>query len=286
MDSSVLVELVSTLTVDGVTLHGGLHVPLGAPAGAIDAVLCVHGVGSSFYQPFFVPYAEALTARGIAVLRSNNRGHDIINRGDGQGRFLGAALEEIADARLDVAAWLGVLAERGYRRIVVFGHSLGAVKTALVLAHEADPRVVGAVLASPPRFNTDAMRNSARGDEFAAALGRAQTLVCDGRGDELIHATFPTASFFAARTFVSKYGRGDENDVYALAPRIDVRVLAFTGERELAEPSFADHVTGFETVRARKADLEHVVVPDGDHFYRGQSAFVSERLLRWLGAFS
>jgi pimeloyl-ACP methyl ester carboxylesterase len=278
------VELVEVRTEDGVPLDGAL-VPAAAgvaPIGGFDAALTVHGVGGAFYEPFFKNFAAALAASGIAVVRANNRGHNIVNKGDRKGRYAGAALEDITESRLDIRAWLAWLEERGHRNVLLFGHSLGAVKTALYLAHESDARVRAGILASPPRFNTDLMRSGPRGPEFVAALTAAQALVDAGRGDEFVQVTFPTPSYFGARSFIAKYGAGDRHDVFALVKSIRVPVLALTGERELADVSFADHPTGFSTAASGKADLTYVVVPDGDHYYTNQQAFVTERLLAWI----
>jgi pimeloyl-ACP methyl ester carboxylesterase len=279
-----LVELVDVRTEDGVPLDGAfVPAPEGAaPAGGFGAALTVHGVGGAFYEPFFRNFAAALAAHGIPALRANNRGHDIVNKGNRRGKFAGAALEDITEARLDIRAWLDFLERRGYGNVLLFGHSLGAVKAALYLANETDARIRAAILASPPRFNTELMRASARGAEFGTTLAAAQALVDAGQGDEFLRATYPTPSYFGARAFVAKYGAGDRHDVIALVPAIRVPVLAFTGERELRDVSFADHPDGFAAAAASKPDLTHLVVPDGDHYYTEQQAFVTERLLQWV----
>ena len=68
--------------------------------------------------------------------------------------------------------------------------------------------VAGCVLASPPRFNTDAMLASARGAEFAATLAKAHVLIDAGRPGEFVHTTFPLRSFAGAQAYVAKYGAG------------------------------------------------------------------------------
>jgi pimeloyl-ACP methyl ester carboxylesterase len=279
-----LVELVEVQADDGVPLDGAF-IPAAAgsvPLGGFDAAFTVHGVGGAFYEPFFRNFGNALAANGIPTVRANNRGHNIVNKGDRKGHFMGAALEDITQSRLDIRAWLAFLEERGYRNVLLFGHSLGAVKTALYLANENDARVRAGILASPPRFNTELMLAGARGAEFGASLAAAQALVDAGRGEEFVNVKFPTPSYFGAHAFVAKYGAGDRHDVIALVKKIRVPVLALTGERELKDVSFADHPDGFSMAASGKTDLEYVVVPDGDHYYTEQQAFVTERLLQWV----
>jgi pimeloyl-ACP methyl ester carboxylesterase len=278
-------ELVGVRTADKIPLSGLLargeatDVPP-----AFDAALLMHGAAGSFDEELLRDVGAALNGRGIATLRANNRGHDVVNRGDGRGRLLGTAFERIDDCVPDWSAWLDLLARRGYRRLLLFGHSLGAVKSVFFLATEPDARVRGCVLASPPRFNTERMLACERGDAFAASLAEAQALVAAGRPDDLLRTTFPLPSLAGARAYIAKYAAGARYDVFANLPAVACPVFALTGDREFAEPLFRDHPGDYADVRARKPDVEHVVVPNGDHVYRHARAFALERLTAWIDA--
>lgn len=274
-------ELIDVRTSDGVPLSGLLAAGT-ASAPRFDAALLMHGAAGSFDESLLGDVSAALSARGMATLRANNRGHDVINRGDGRGRLLGTAFERVDDCVLDWRAWLDRLEQLGCRKILLFGHSLGAVKCAFYLATEGDARVAGCVLASPPRFNTERMLACERGDELAATLTAAQALVAAGRPDDLVRTTFPLPSLSGARAYIAKYAAGTRYDVFANLPQVACPVFALTGDGEFAEPLFRDHPGDYADVRARKPDVEHVVVPNGDHTYRRARAFAIERLLAWI----
>ncbi len=277
------VELVEIRTSDDVFHSGALAVP-GAAAGAprFDAALMMHGAAAAFFEPFYRNFSAALVARGIATLRANNRGHAVINRGNGRGTPLGAAFEDLEDCVFDWQAWLGFLEQRGYCRVLLFGHSLGAVKTAYYLATQRDARVRGCVLASPPRFNTDVLLASERGPEFAATIAAAKALAAAGKPDDLMPTTFPRKSFSSAQSYLAKYAVGTKFDVFEHVGRIPCPVLALTGENELVDAVFRDHPAGYAAARAKKADIEFVIVPNGDHYYTLAQAFAVERLLAWI----
>ncbi len=281
--ATTLVELVEARTGDGLAHAGALAVPPSA-AGTprFDAALMMHGAASAFWEPFYRNFSPALVARGVATLRANNRGHDIVNRGDGRGTPFGVAFEALEDCVLDWQAWLGFLEARGYRRILLFGHSLGAVKTAYYLTTERDARVHGCVLASPPRFNTDAMLASERGTEFAATIAAAQELVAAGKPNGLVPTTFPLTSFTGAAAYLAKYAAGAKFDVFERVASIACPVLALTGENELGDPVFRDHPAGYAAAQEKKPDLAFTVVPNGDHFYTLAQTFAVERLLEWI----
>jgi pimeloyl-ACP methyl ester carboxylesterase len=278
------VELVEIRTSDDVPHSGALAVPKKRMGGTqrFDAALMMHGAAAAFFEPFYRNFSAALVERGVATLRANNRGHDVVNRGNGGGKLLGVALEDIEDCAIDWDAWLGFLAGRGYKRILLFGHSLGAVKSAYYLATQPDERVQGCVLASAPHFNTERMLASERGPEFAAIIARAKALVTAGKPDELMATTFPLNSFSGAQAYLSKYASGAKFDVLELAAKIPCPVLALTGENELVDSNFRDHPAGYAAAHQKKRDLDFVVVPNGDHYYTLAQAFAIDHLLAWI----
>ena len=278
-----LVELVDIRTSDGLALSGALAVPdVPAAEPRFDAVLMMHGAAARFYDGFFVNFSTALVARGVATLRANNRGHDIVNRGNGRGALAGVALEAIGDCAIDWSAWLDLLAARGYRRILLFGHSLGAVKSAYYLATHDDLRIAGCVLASPPRFNTGRMLASVRGPEFAHTIAEATALVEAGTPDAFVRTTFPLKSFAGAAAYLAKYAAGATYDVFAYLPAIPCPVLGICGSEELGDSTFADAPAEFAAAQKQKPDITFVLVPGGDHHYSRAQTYVVERLLAWI----
>src|SRR5262245_44508246 len=130
------VELVRTVTRDGLRLDGALSAPADPrpDAGstlAASAAILVHGVASNFYtSSTFEPLIPKLQAMGLAVLSVNTRGHDSVfsaSLGTVRRRF-GAAYEIVDDCRQDIGAWIEFLKGRGHQRVVLIGHSLGALK--------------------------------------------------------------------------------------------------------------------------------------------------------------
>src|SRR5687768_4830798 len=110
------VELVRTVTRDGLRLDGALAAAKSERAGATAAIL-LHGVAANFYtSSTFEPLIPRLQSLGIAALSVNTRGHDSVF-GASLGmvrRRLGAAYETVDDCRHDVAAWVEFLKGRGH----------------------------------------------------------------------------------------------------------------------------------------------------------------------------
>src|SRR4051812_36651988 len=123
----MLVDLVQTVATDGVYLDGALHSPPSGTASSvgIEAVLCLHGTGSNFYNStLWAGLIPKMLGWGTAVLAVNTRGHDGISGAvtlHGR-RQQGAAYEVVDESRHDVAGWLKFLVDRGYSRIAIVGH--------------------------------------------------------------------------------------------------------------------------------------------------------------------
>src|SRR5947207_292188 len=118
------VELVRTVTRDGLRLDGVLSGPSNPKATAGDslaasAAILLHGVAGNFYtSSTFEPLIQKLQDLGLAVLSVNTRGHDSVfgaSLGTVRRRF-GAAYEIVDDCRQDISAWIDFLKSRGYQR--------------------------------------------------------------------------------------------------------------------------------------------------------------------------
>jgi pimeloyl-ACP methyl ester carboxylesterase len=277
------VELVNTETADGVRLDGYLRTPAASTSSrrGIDVVICHHGVGSNFYVPsFFDAMGDALLADGIAILRVNNRGHD--QAFHLAQRRLGAAYEVVDDCRKDFTAWLDFAAGRGFRRVALWGHSLGAVKTVYFLSVEPEQRVVCAIASSPPRFVNAAYRASPNRPRFDADIQRAQQLIDAGQPEGILEAQIPQARAFSARTYLDKYGPAARYDYFEHLPKTRVPLLLTLGSLEVADISFAPLAKQGPSMRSDWPNVSYQRIEGADHFYTGRTDDLWANVHGWL----
>jgi dipeptidyl aminopeptidase/acylaminoacyl peptidase len=281
------VELVNLTTADEVRLDGVLTRPQRAAALGLDAVILHHGVGGNFYKASFYEHMrEALAEAGCAVLRVNNRGHDLAyNTPDGR---LGAAFEVVADCRHDWKAWLDFAADRGFERIGVWGHSLGAVKTIYYLATERDPRVKCAIASSPPLFSYSHYLEKEGASRFREHMERAQRLVSAGTPEELFATTIPTNVILAARTYIDKYGPEERYNILRHIPRVETPLLVTIGSEEGLGPEapdwfpFGGLAGKIEQLVVSIPQLRFQLVAGANHFYEGREAALWAVVRDWL----
>jgi pimeloyl-ACP methyl ester carboxylesterase len=276
-------EIVSVETTDGVGLDGILMNPKSeASKLPVDIVIMHHGVGGKFYHhAVFDAMSDYLVANGCAALCVNNRGHHVVFGAQvkGESRLLGAAYEVVDESRYDLDAWITFAAAQGYRRIGLWGHSLGAVKTIYYLANQPDARVVCAVASSPPRQNFENYLAQPAEERalFDREYGLAKQAMDEGEPERLIATTYRRRTLFTARTYVDKYGMASRYDIFGLLPRVTIPMLVTWGGLEPL-PGGSSHVSfGELPVAATKLAAENpllrfVEIPGADHYYTDRSA--------------
>lgn len=283
------VELVHVDAADGVRLDGTLRRPRPGIASTVgaDAVILHHGVGGKFYgASFYEPIGDAFLSQGCAVLRVNNRGHDLMYNSP-KGR-LGAAFETVDDCLLDWRAWLDFAADAGFRRIALWGHSLGAVKTVYCLARQADVRVPWAVASSPPRFSYSAYLAMEGAEAFRAYYDQAKRLVDAGNPDGLFATTVPTSITLAARTYIDKYGPEERYDILQHLPNVSLPILVTIGSEEGTTPrgerwfAFGGLAAQISLLAESQPNLTFQLIEGADHFYVGRTTQLWHAARTWL----
>ena len=281
------VDLVRTGTPDGLRLDGAVLAGDEVVSRPVDAAICLHGVGANFYTSSTVEaVAPALRKLGISVLLANTRGHDSLYTASvAMGRRRqGAAAEIVDECRLDVAGWCKFLVERGLTRILLVGHSLGAIKAVYSQSHEPNSSVVGLIAASPPRLSCQAFQNSLESAPFFDSLSTAQQLVKAGRGDELFLAKFPFPLLMSATAYVDKYGPGERYNILNFASRVPVPTLFTYGSKELESGgiAFAGLPEALQELPDKHGPLDVEVVAGADHNYTGCGESLASALGKWI----
>ena len=281
------VELVRTLTSDGMRLDGALLA--GDETGQrkpADAAVCLHGVGANFYTSSTLEaVAPALQKFGMDVLLVNTRGHDSLHSAvmvSGR-RRQGATVEIVDECRLDVAAWHCFLTERGCTRILLVGHSLGAIKAVYSQAYEPRAAIVGVIAASPPRLSYQAFRSSLESGPFFDSITTAERMVKEGRGEDFFMAKFPFPLLISAASYIDKYGPAERYNILTFASRLTCPALFTYGSKELETSiAFAGMPDALRSLPQPHGSLDVEVVEGADHNYSGVAESLADVMTKWI----
>ena len=190
----------------------------------------------------------------------------------------GATYENFEDCVLDVDAAIERLKQEGYTRFVLVGHSLGSVKSLYYQGTRRRKDVVGVISCSAPRQFYAA--RAIEDPEFEARMAGAERRVAEGQGEEFLWAPASgAAGLFTYRTYVSKYGRHETNDVRPHAARLGCPLLVTAGEIEVAY--FREYAHELNEA-AGPGHCTCIIVPGANHFYAGCEAFMIDALDGWL----
>jgi pimeloyl-ACP methyl ester carboxylesterase len=225
-----------------------------------------------------------MTQWGAAVLAVNTRGHDMayataINN---HRSMQGAAYEVVDECRHDIAGWLEFLAERGYHRVALLGHSLGAVKAIYFMAHDSHVAVKCVLAVSPPRLSHSHFLSSANRSDFLDEFNNAEQCVKTGQAETLLQVFFPLPFLVTAAGYVEKYGPDERYNVLKFIDRVTCPLLFTFGDRELRNVAFEGFPEALQE-HATGRNLATAIVAGADHLYSGVYRELLDRLESWLG---
>jgi pimeloyl-ACP methyl ester carboxylesterase len=250
------------------------------------AIIWIHGWGVNFYQPSYVAVGRGLAQHGYMTISANTRMHDLGNvegYRDGKrvrgGGYWGVGSEEPRD----LAAWIDLAERRGFRDVVLVGHSAGWSAVRSYMSSVQDPRVVGVVLASG-----EVRPDTRRPD--VDQLRQARELMAKGEGDALFRdpkRNFP--SYISAATYLDIFSSEAPKDVdffgikrpSAAIARMPP-LLAFFGTDD--DVGGQEELALLKSAVAQQAGAPPVttaLIAGADHMYTGQEQQVADVIARW-----
>ena len=283
----MLVDLVQVDTPEGIKLSGAYFAPAGVDRqSSADALIYFHGDGGHFYNPLYLWLGQRMAERGIAFLAANRRGHDHVANGARGGPLAGYAFESVDDSRADYAAWLALLRERGHTRIVMGGHSGGAVQGHL-RAGQREVRQRDWQSCRCRRASTTTKGVIAlHGEDFLGPFRESERNVAEGRPDALLRPGVPWGSTWSARAYVDCFNQDNRYSVTRHAANTGVPTHFIFGGEECAIGGPQElPVCGRARRSVAAAGYPHVQVTEiegANHGYVGREEELFQTMFTWL----
>ena len=251
------------------------------------AIIWIHGWGVNFYLPSYISIGRAFTEKGFTFISINTRMHDLANVEGYKGgkRVRGGGYWGIAsDQTKDIAAWIDFAETKGFKKIILIGHSAGAGAVREYQSEKQDNRVSGLVLASGSVDPSPQIDSS----QYVEAL----PLMAENKGEELIKdpkRSFP--SYISAATFMDIANSPPEyKDFFGVRTpnagitKIQCPILAFYGTN--------GDIGNEETLELLKASTKKqpkgpisvttIMIKGAEHEYWGEEVQVAEIITKWV----
>ncbi len=259
---------VVTLSHDGRTLNANLK-PAGADWQGGPVVLMTHGTLAHRGMEIIAGLQGMLAERGISSLAINlSLGLD--NRAAAMYDCATPHTHKHTDAIGEIGAWLDWLKAQGVSRIALLGHSRGGNQTARYAVEHDDPALSRVILVAPMTWDAGYAEqdyNKRYGKELKPLLARAEKMVAEGRGGEMMKGVdfiYCEDTSATADAFLSYHGEDDSMDTPALLKSIRAPVTVFAGTGDTTVKGLIEKVEPL----ADGAAISLVTMDGADHFFR------------------
>lgn len=283
------IEFCRTNTKDELRLDGLLF---GPEKVAEMAVLHIPGRAGNFYANGFLDVmARIYTDNGFALLSVNTRGHDHIADfrigATQQIKRIGQAFEIFEECIFDIGAWIDFLKSKGYKKIILQGHSQGAAKIIYFLNKNLLPEIIATVLMSPA--DASGLLRKYAPEKFVHDLELAKKMIADGRGEELLPKKIRNWYYISAKTYANEMG-GKDADIFPIFDNGDFRklesakipILAFYGENEDTLINSAQKDSEIIALHLKNEKSKTFIINNADHTYFGKEEEMVQAIIGWI----
>ncbi|HSP33081.1 MAG TPA: alpha/beta fold hydrolase [Thermoanaerobaculia bacterium] len=272
---------------DGVRLSGLLFEP---KRRSRRVIVFLHGTGgaSVFEQRRTNILAEAFTRAGIAYFPFDNRGSQIVRRLRKKKRSTsgGSAHERIRESIFDIDGAARFLRKRGYRELIVAGHSTGANKIAVYDHYRRrNPFRRYVLLAGADDTGLLYVQLGAR--RFRSALARAR----ERRNSEELVPSSLSSQPMSWRAFYDMANPDGDYNVFSFLQQFKSRAFRYLSR--IPKPAlfvYGDHdeflppraVEALAEAIGPKPNIEFAIMRDADHGFAGSEEDLAALILNWL----
>lgn len=261
------------------------------------AILWVHGLTSAFYHnlTIYQKLIETGEKTGLGFAAFNNRGHDMVTgiktvdaqSATGFGHADGGAGREVfEECILDIDAGITFLGQQGYQKVILLGHSTGAIKCSYYAGTTRDSRLGGIVLAGPM---SDRLGEQKHNPKLATSVQKMVRMIQKGKGDVLMNDLMFLP--VTPKRYVSLFKRGSNEDHLDYGDKMplmryysDIKLPLLVILSELDD--YLDRpVTEVQAVFDRYTTSPRyasVVIPGAPHSYEGKEHEFVQTVVAWV----
>lgn len=279
------VLLTKVKTSDGVTLDG-IYV---RPKRRSDAALIwIHGLTSYFHsgQTLVKELSSRCRNARIGYFKFDNRGHDLVSRGQGSRALFGTLFERFEDCIHDIRATIGLARRLGYKKIILAGHSTGANKAVYYLYKIKDRNITGLMLVGALN-DISAEKTRVGVKKFNEAMRLAKKLYQKNPNSFFISNKF----LWTARRFLSAHTPGTAEDVFPYYnlkanwrayKNIKTPTAFLIGSRDEYSDRSAQELISIFKKHSRAKSFSGFVIKGAGHSFVKKERGLADVIVKWI----
>ena len=251
-------------------------------------VICIPGMCATIIDDYFTTvWGKLFASKNIGFIYENTRGHSIENdivMKDGSYKRCGCMYEIFEDSIYDIDLAIKVAKERGYKRIILLGHSYGCNKV-IYYYYKKHPNVLGLVLASAP----DMIGSHILAEpNYKELLKEAKENIDNNEPTKLLHRMFENYMYISSATYYDWFNENSNldnlpvvrnNNKWNQFASIDVPTLTFSGTNE---EDYYLHLDLLKEKAINCSDFRYKYIEGANHHYNGKEKEVGEFILEWI----
>ena len=251
-------------------------------------VICIHGMCGTIIDNYFATvWGKLLAKNNIGFIYEHNRGHSIENdivMKDGSFKRCGCMYEIFEDCIYDIDLAIQTAKEKGYKRIILLGHSLGCNKV-IYYYYKKHPNILGMILASAPDMIESHLLIE---PDYEELLKEAKENIDKNQPTKLLHKMIEDYMYMSSQTYYNWFHKNSNlNNLPIISnPKnweqletIDVPILTFSGSKD---EDYYLHLDLLKEKATNCKNFEYQIIENTGHTYQEKELETGTLILNWI----
>lgn len=251
-------------------------------------VICIHGMCGTIIDNYFATvWGKLLAKNDIGFIYEHNRGHSIENdivMKDGSFKRCGCMYEIFEDCIYDIDLAIQTAKEKGYKRIILLGHSLGCNKV-IYYYYKKHPNILGMILASAPDMIESHLLIE---PDYEELLKEAKENIDKNQPTKLLHKMIEDYMYMSSQTYYNWFHKNSNlNNLPIISnPKnweqletIDVPILTFSGSKD---EDYYLHLDLLKEKATNCKNFEYQIIENTGHTYQEKELETGNLILNWI----
>ena len=251
-------------------------------------VICIHGMCGTIVDNYFATvWGKVLSEKNIGFIYEHNRGHSIENdivMMDGSFKRYGCMYEVFEDCIYDIDLAIQTAKDKGYKRIILLGHSYGCNKV-IYYYYKKHPNILGIILASAPDMISSHLLLE---PDYKELLSEAKKNIDNSEPTKLLHKMIEDYMYMSSLTYYNWYNENSNLDNLPVISNkehweqfetIDVPILTFSGSNE---EDYYQHLDLLKDRALNCKNFEYKIIDNTGQTYKNKEKEIANFIFNWI----